>query len=701
MYYPTVTLQPAITFPLFLWFAATIGHVALSGRWVRLARGRSSRDDTFFDTALLAVGSLVAVLQAVAALWGVTLTSGLVGLGVWHGLLAVLIRPARRGAPAAATSLEATASPTTERILEAAAIAVLLAIAISWTDNASRTLDVAGADAAHYHVPVAVNLARGASPLDLPPTQHLYPMATSTLVAWHLVPTGDLLLVDLAIAWPFFLLASALGLLFRMMTGASGLAWTTPLVLALFATPLFRASSLVSADLLFAAAFIASVAQAVRLWSRADGRALDAVLFGCAAGLLLGSKATGIPAAALLVAVTMAMIGLTWGRRWREPAGPLRGWVAGGILAALTGGIWLARNWLLFGSPVAPNGLRLFGIEVFPGPAFEPTPYLSILGDIQADSAYAPAGRAAMYVRAFLGPAFLLCLLPALALPFEALAGWRRGVQTATVRLATVACSLAVAGPLAWLLIGAPWTSLEWTNGYSLRYVLPYFALAALFAWTALFPTVWRWYRRPAVVVVVGPLAFAVGAWLFAASQAAAPLDLPRWSMATLGAGASLALGGRWAATRIGPRGTVASVVVAAALFAGIAGSRLAPARAREVEARAARPVTAGSQVFASVLGAESTRGKPCVSRRFITLTRFDEPLALQSVELDAEVFYAARDVAPTRMAGPLGACDYVITTRAVLETEKGTALLSALFREGRTTEVADTGTFVVLTVSR
>jgi hypothetical protein len=124
------------------------------------------------------------------------------------------------------------------------------------------------------------------------------------------------------------------------------------------------------------------------------------------------------------------------------------------------------------------------------------------------------------------------------------------------------------------------------------------------------------------------------------------------------------------------------------------------PARAEAATMRAEAARTAATQVYAAVLDAEARHGTPCDRRRFVLTTRFDAPLALQSPFLDAKVFYAARDVVSARRAAPLTRCDYVVTTRAVLETEKGTALLRALYPSGRTAEVADTGAFVVLTAS-
>jgi hypothetical protein len=58
---------------------------------------------------------------------------------------------------------------------------------------------------------------------------------------------------------------------------------------------------------------------------------------------------------------------------------------------------------------------------------------------------------------------------------------------------------------------------------------------------------------------------------------------------------------------------------------------------------------------------------------------RLDEPLMLQSYDLTNRVFYAGRDAASAARSGPMGSCDYLIATQAVMDTEKGQALARAL----------------------
>ena len=283
---------------VWIWLAATLAHFLLTARLTNrwLGDRTATRDEQFFSAALMGVGSLSLVLHVVAVTAGLSLTKGLVALAAWHALVFAAARriPAR--------SVAAERAPLVQTVAESIALAVLAGVLLTWIDLASANLDISGADAAHYHVPVAVNLALGVNPFGLPATPHLYPMVGSLLDSWFLLPTGDVLLVDLAISLPFVLTIASIVWLFRLCTGLSGLAWAFWVGLLLFSTPLFRQSSLISADLWFTSGFLGLTAVLTAVWARRRWRASDVALGGLALGLVVGTKATGAPAGALLVA---------------------------------------------------------------------------------------------------------------------------------------------------------------------------------------------------------------------------------------------------------------------------------------------------------------------------------------------------------------------------------------------------------------
>ena len=390
------------TLAVFLWLTATVGHFLLTSRFVRrVLPSDASFDETAFATVLGGVGTLSVVFHVLAASTGLNLTSGLVTLLCLHVLIWTLTPSAVPDVRSAARSSRSLA------VAETLAAAALAGILFTWIDIASQSSAVVGTDAAHYHVPVAVNLARGANLFGLPATAHFYPMASSLLEAWFMLPVTGPLIVDLAMCLPFLLLAASMNWIFRLTTGESGLGWATWVVVAVFSAPLFRLSSLVSADLWFASAFVALIAVLTSVWARRTWRVSDVALSGLALGLLTGTKTTGSAAAALLLGTYLVVVIIRTvvfrDRRRLWPSPRFASALVGTTLMVAAGGIWLVRNWQQFGSPIAPWGLTIFGVSVFSGDSPQPTTYLSVLGDLQTDPTYDLAKRLSRFVRIWIG----------------------------------------------------------------------------------------------------------------------------------------------------------------------------------------------------------------------------------------------------------------------------------------------------------
>jgi hypothetical protein len=701
-----------MTLAVALWLAATGGHFCLSAAWVDRAFGRLQRsaDERIFAAVLVGVGTLSVVLHAVAVTVGIGLLHGVVGLSLWHGITwGVLVRtrprPTRQPLPTRLTALE----------LAAATVAV--ALVATWGGLASRSAAVTGTDAAAYHVPMAINLALGVSPFGLPPTMHTYPMAGSTVAAWFLVPTGDPLLVDLTMCLPFLLLGASVNWIFRLATRLSGLMWATWLTVALAWTPLMREGSLVSADLWFAAGFVAVMACVVAAWDRREWRVDDWVMVALAAGLLSGSKTTGSVALALIACV---YVGCELAR-WVVVRSPPRltragvGALAGAVLFTFAGGIWLIRNWYLFGSPVAPMGLTLFGVRIFPGDSAQDTLYHSVFGDTHTLVGYELGRRTSHFVRLWLGKWYLAGLTPMLALLADGLWTWWRGPRTRLLatRLVVALLVIGAGSVLTWLLIGAPWTSLEWTHGASLRYVLPLATLLPLLAFVGLFPTSWRWYDDPSAARLAAT-GMAVGAVGLLAIRVHSPFsDTTIFPALSLRAGAIavavVILGRLWpwpgaAGRRLGI-GAVLTLVAAVSWAPHVARRddviRRQAWTAEEAErsalAAGIRPGSPMRELYLAMTINEAQQGRVCGDRRVFLLSRIDEPLTLQSPAYRTRVFSAARDVARLRPLGPLGPCDYIITTTDVAATDKGTLLVAALIDPPASREIATAGPRILI----
>jgi hypothetical protein len=99
----------------------------------------------------------------------------------------------------------------------------------------------------------------------------------------------------------------------------------------------------------------------------------------------------------------------------------------------------------------------------------------------------------------------------------------------------------------------------------------------------------------------------------------------------------------------------------------------------RDALAHGAHPLSAARDLYLAIRVSEDAAGRVCAQRRFFAIVRLDEPLMLQSYDLTNRVFYAGRDAASAARSGPMGPCDYLIATQAVMDTEKGQALARAL----------------------
>ena len=716
---------PARVRPVVLWLAVTLAHLLVSVWWGSRRDVTGARPDlerAVFDTVIFALGTLHGVLFAVSATVGLDAISTPACLAAADAAIALALW--WRGRADTALGLApppAASSDWINRALTAAGLVVLGGLAVSWVREAARTLHVSGSDAAHYHVPHAVNLALGASPFDLLPTPHLYPMGTSLIGAWAILPFGDPLLIDVAMLAFFLLLASALALAFRRATGLPGYAWIPWLLAAGLAAPLFRTASLFSSDLPLAAAAAAAGAALLDLRGQAGGGGRRAALrLAFAFGLLCGVKTTGAALTVLILgAAALVAFRRAWLARsaWRTlPAlAPLAIVALTAWLAA--GGGWLVRNHVRYGSPIAPTGLRVLGVTIFAGETLASgSQYLSIASDVARPGRYPLARRVVAWIRQWIGPVLWPLALLLVLLIVDMAGAWTSTDARGDPRLAIVVTVAVASAVLAWLLYQAPWTSLEWTKGLSLRYALPAIVGVGFVGFLGLFPRTLAWYGHP-VALVAGWLAIGGGAlWLLLRAQAALPAvspdPLPRLDLASC-AIAAAALAFAWLAARVGLARLAALAGLGALVYplaVGLARHDASlVAAAQHEESRTVRCASAGIAedldphvaLYAGILADERRRGLACPRRRVLLDARFDLPLALQSLPYATTVL-DARPVAADRAAvADAGStpCDYVVITRAELDTERGARLLRRLQAHRTWTPVADGGRYAAFAV--
>jgi hypothetical protein len=716
-----MTSLPVVT----LFFAATAGHFVLVAAWLRSWQPALRRDvdELAFQAVVVGTGTFQAVLQALAFSVGLSLARGLIALAVVHGVAAyVTFRRARGGGAMGdqtRTGRAALAGVLRQHMVPLAGVVIVVALVVDWTIAAAGSLQVIGPDADHYHVPNAVNIALGVRAFGVPATPHIYPMGTSVFAAWFILPFRDPLLVDLAVVFPFLLAWVAIARLVRLLTGQPGLAWAPWIALLFFSTPLAQQSLFMSADLFYAAAFLALNALLLKASVRLEADRLDLIALALCVGMLVGTKVTGAFSAVVLFAVYLAALAVRWlleRRRVSLPGVSIWTVALAMVLVVASGGIWLLRNWWLSGSPIAPSGLWILGVQVFPGATYESGKYYaSVLWDVRELPGYDLAARFAYWANHWLGRWFLPAGLATVVMLADIVGGFWNGRRFDDVRWARVIFAVATLVLLVvhlWVLAGVPWSSLEWYRGLSLRYLLPCCALYLVFGCVSLLPESWPWWRRRPVATSAALLLVAAGWYLAHQSGPGRPGDvlLGRLTLPAL----TIALGIVFSAVAVWRlRRPVLRACLAALLVLAVAGAAASHAAtmdrvlvgAAEAQLAGARKTGATNTyqgVYLALLDYERAARKACSGRRFFMTTRFDAPLELQSPRYENEMFEMRSTFRPSlvrRDRPGSRPCDYIVASRSELDSVRGVLLINQLKTRARLGPVASFDQYVVYEV--
>ena len=706
-----------------LFWLITLAPLPLTAFWILCWWGSdiTSWDEYLFHVVVFGAGHVYLVLQTLVFTIGMSLTTVGLSLVVVHGVVAAATWRARHSHTATAGRPSATPLTTGLSPFEIFGATVLLGLMIQWAWAASGGIEILGTDAANYHVPHAVNFLRGVSPLNVLATPHLYPMGTSVWAAWFFVPFDGPLLLELATAPAFLLLVGASCLLVRLLTNRSGLAWTPWLLLLAFTGQLPRLSLLMSADLAYAASFVALAVQVLLVWRLRKLDVRQVLALALCAGWLASTKAAGLFSLACIAVCGAAALFLV--HRKQGSLSGLRLLPVAVSLAVFvgSGGMWILRNWWLFGSPLAPYGMSVFGIQLFAGPPTSSTRfYLSVLGDLRDRPDYALWGRFAESVHEMFGAwvvpaAGLAVLLPVdLALQFVRRRAVSQETQTKLIFISLLLVTFAVHAAV---IAGLPWTSLDWTRNLSIRYLLPFFFLYMLALYSLLFTDGITWDRWP-VGRTLGAAILAGGAlWYYHAHEATPGLPVNEWiavlrpeaflAAAALTIPTSLALSGRFRFVSV-TTATVAAVVLLVGLswheaadYGHIAASRARQARQESSCGTAgAAPSSEHRGLYLGVVEFQRSGGHSCERTRFFVASRFDRPIELQSADYRNVLLDVRSSAAALERQGPEpGGCDIIVAAKADLEG-RGPEWLGEVLKTRRSFEqVAESGRYVAYAV--
>ena len=342
--------------------------------------------------------------------------------------------------------------------------------------------------------------------------------------------------------------------------------------------------------------------------------------------------------------------------------------------------------------------------------------YLSVLGDLQNEPNYPLLSRFSNSVREMFGawmvPVGVLAVLLPVDLALQLKLHQRLSRQARTKLLFG---GLLIMGFVvhAVVVAGLPWTSLEWTRGISLRFLLPFFLLYIFTLDRFAFMDGFDSFRAPALRAI-GALALVSGAlWYYQANEATPGLPPDRWIAVlhpgTLLTSAVLAVSTYLALTnRFRTLNTTVLVVLTAALLAGLSyqsvldHARLVRDLAREsrTESSCAEagvpPLFDHRGLYLRVVAFQRSRNLSCERTRFFVVSRFDRPLDLQDAQYHNVVLDAgwSSQTARKRWGPRSGGCDIIVAAKADLEG-RGTEWLGEMLEaRGPSEQIAEYGRY-------
>jgi len=239
---------------------------------------------------------------------------------------------------------------------------VVLTLLMAW----AAVRPAYGFDPLNYHLPLMASVLRSGSldPVHFPPYFETFPYFTMNgdlSALWAMLSTGDASMLPFSNVVHFLLLGLVLYAFVR--ESLSSRAPAAALVMALLTVPAFfvlLADAYVEIQLW---AFMFAALRLIVLSGRNRAHAGLFVLAGIMCGAMVGTKLTGIPMAAVLLAAWLFCTESAGARAsaWRVAA------FLG--MTVVFGGYFYVRNMVTVGSPVYPFPMSIGGLQLFDGDA--------------------------------------------------------------------------------------------------------------------------------------------------------------------------------------------------------------------------------------------------------------------------------------------------------------------------------------------
>ena len=464
------------TLELYIFLVFTFGHFASIPLWLkRFAGGEfSSLEEYLFYASFFSVGSFYVVLHIIGLLGGISLWKGVIALAILHFCL---WQPFFKF-----TFFQQNKDRNfgSMGLLNLAVFILITAVIGRWIYLAYQNATVAGIDALHYHVPHMVNFANGEPLLGLLPTPHLYPMAHNLLGSWLLHGLHSPLAIDWLNIPAFILIILSFSFLFRLLAHRSGFPWALLVVFILFSSPMLNAVENVSSDLSHASSYLVLFTILTSIAAKKPWNRIQWVALSLSLGLVIGTKTAGLPLT-LITVIGFALLRLIGLFRFKISKPEIKYLPLYLFLFVFSGGIWLFRSWYLFGSPIAPLGFSIFGIQVFEGIDLDQFKYyLSILKDMRDIPDYHFFHHLYATVQKWYNKYYIFLFAFSGVLFFDTFllrSHYGKTIvnppETLRMKYGLLILFIATFMIQGRLLMGAPWSSLNFSHGSNVRFILP------------------------------------------------------------------------------------------------------------------------------------------------------------------------------------------------------------------------------------
>jgi len=246
-------------------------------------------------------------------------------------------------------------------------LGMLSLLLLGWIVFIGLLFPITDWDGNSYHMTFVADVIQNQNIFDTPtsiPWLVGYPKGGELVQLWNVIFTRSDVVVDLS-QIPFVLLGCYA--LFSLSKRAGATDWSARFssLLFLFIPIIINELKTTYVDVMLCSLFLAALALAIKRHLRTA----DFLLLGCIFSLLIAIKSTG----ALMVLSTGLVLTINVAlhiKHQRNIGYFIKRYILC-LMPMVFGAYWYIKNWVLFGSPIYPFGLKALGQSIFPGKTYD------------------------------------------------------------------------------------------------------------------------------------------------------------------------------------------------------------------------------------------------------------------------------------------------------------------------------------------